>query len=275
MLPIRRCAVVAVTFLATLHAAANNIPSIVVNKAGSGKQNIIFISGLGCSSSVWDETVQALPGNTTYGISFAGFAGNEAQPNPILDRWESDILSFIDDNKIEKPILIGHSLGGTIALELAAMRPAMFRKVVIVDAFPCLPALYNPAFKAQPAMDLAPFVNQFTLMRSEQLAGMYKQMIADTSKAAMVTQWALRSDRKTMGQMYGTLMNKDLRTQLAAITCPVLVMLQPAMKVKDAEIKDSYKLLHQATITYATRGLHFIMYDDKEWYLHTLQSFLQ
>lgn len=72
---------------------------------------------------------------------------------PSFENWEMQIARFIKEKNIEKPILIGHSMGGGLALALAADFPYIVRRIVIVDALPCLMALTNPEFKSMPAKD--------------------------------------------------------------------------------------------------------------------------
>lgn len=86
---------------------------------------------------------------TCYAVSFSGFAGSKAQADPDLTLWENDIVKFIKDKKIRNPVLIGHSMGGTLALQIAANHPDIISKLVVVDAFPSPTALYNPRFKSQ------------------------------------------------------------------------------------------------------------------------------
>jgi pimeloyl-ACP methyl ester carboxylesterase len=47
--------------------------------------------------------------------------------------------------KIEKPAIVGHSLGGLLALMIAAKAPDAVGKVMVVDALPFYALLFNPA----------------------------------------------------------------------------------------------------------------------------------
>jgi hypothetical protein len=51
--------------------------------------------------------------------------------------------------------------------------------------------------------------------------------------------------------------------------------LQPNFKNTQDMVQQQYSTLKFAQIQYATKGLHFMMYDDKEWYLNSLRSFLK
>ena len=47
-----------------------------------------------------------------------------------------DLLSFIREHKLEKPIIIGHSMGGKVAMTFALEHPEMVEKLVVVDISP-------------------------------------------------------------------------------------------------------------------------------------------
>jgi pimeloyl-ACP methyl ester carboxylesterase len=262
----------------TLHAQSTKSFSVV--KEGSGKQNIILIPGYSCSGKVWDETVKAISGRSTcYVITFSGFAGEKPQANPTLATWVADLATYIKDEKISNPIIIGHSLGGGMAAWLAAEYPTLISKIVIVDALPSLSAYYNPSFVSQPTPDCSQFVNQFTTMSDEQFYSMQKMslpmMLSTAEKAATIIDWSVKSDRSTLAQTYCQFLNTDLRNKLSTITCKTLILLQTPFKQNDAIIQEQYKLLSNKTIKYADKGLHFIMYDDADWFLSEVKQFLK
>lgn len=270
---------ICITLLFCLAGYSQNTPSFNVIKKGRGKQTVIFIAGFASSSKVWDETVEILSKNkTTYTIGFSGFAGSTAQDNPDLTVWENDIVKFIKEQKIRNPILVGHSMGGTVALEIAATHPEIISKLVVVDALPSIAAFYNPSFKAQENIDCTPFIKQFVGMSDSQFYDMQKtsisQMVSSAARAEAILDWSVKSDRKTLGKIYCQFINIDLREKLAAITAPSLILLEPSFKSKEAEVKRQYAGLVNADIRFADKGLHFIMYDAPKWFVKSLQSFL-
>jgi len=253
--------------------------SFDVKISGKGKQSIIFIPGFGCSSEVWNETkINYEKDFTCYTLTMAGFAGITPMENPTFNKWEKEIADFIKQNKIFKPIVIGHSMGGGLGMAIASDYPELISKLIIVDALPCLAAVWNTSFKSNENNDCSVIVNKMMAETEEQFYQMQKmmmpQLLADTSKLDLVVNWTVKSDRKTFAEMYCDFSNTDLREKIAAIKCPTLVLLEANFANLKPAMNEQYKNLNMAEIKYATKGLHFIMYDDKEWYDKELKNFI-
>src|SRR5690554_5118696 len=99
--------------------------SFDVEIKGKGKP-IILIPGLASSGKVWEETSDTLEKNFECHIfTLAGFANQKAISieNGYLPIIEKEIIKYIQNELNEKPILIGHSLGGFLSLSLAISQP--------------------------------------------------------------------------------------------------------------------------------------------------------
>ena len=251
-----------------------------VAKTGNGKQSIIFLPGFASSGDVWNETKSNFEKDfTCYTFTMAGFAGVKPQPNASFKNWEIEIVNYIKANKIEKPIIVGHSMGGGLALAIASDYPELISKIAVVDALPCLAALRDPSFKSQENNNCASMVNQIAAMPEDEFYQMQKRnmamLLADASKQDEAISWSMKSNRKTFGEMYCDFSNTDLRDNIATIKCPSLIVLEFGFSNYKAPIEAQYKNLKTASFEYANKGLHFIMYDDKEWYLAQLSNFIK
>lgn len=250
-----------------------------VQKSGNGKQSIIFIPGFASSGEVWNETKSKFENDyTCYTLTMAGFAGIHPQPNASFKNWETQIVAFINNNKIVNPILIGHSMGGGLALAIASDYPELIEKIIVVDALPCLPAMMNPAFKTKENNDCSGIINQMTSMTNEQFYQMQKTaipgLLENPDMQELVVNWSLKSDRKTFAEMFCDFSNTDLRDKIKSIKCPSLILLESYFVNIKPAVEEQYKNLNNANMQYANKGLHFIMYDDKEWYFSQLNNFL-
>ena len=103
---------------------------------GEGRA-IIMIPGLASSGTTWDATVKHLSAHyRCLELTLAGFVGVPAIPGPLLTEARDQIAQYIRDNHLERPVIMGHSLGGSIALDLAAHYPDLVGPVIIVDSLP-------------------------------------------------------------------------------------------------------------------------------------------
>ena len=269
----------ALPLLSTTVSAQNKSYPFDIKISGKGDQSIIFIPGFASSGAVWDETKSNYEKDfTCYTLTMAGFAGIKPQPNATFTNWENSIANYIKENRIEKPIIIGHSMGGGLALAIASDYPELIKKIVVVDALPCLQALSNPAFTSTENPDCSQMVNQMTSLTEEQFhqiqTNSISRLVAETSKRELVVSWSISSDRKTFAEMYCDFINTDLRLKIKNIKCPSLILLEDSFKTVKPAIEEQYKNLNNANLQYSNKGLHFVMYDDKEWYLNQLNNFL-
>jgi len=250
-----------------------------VVKSGKGDKSIIFIPGCASSGEVWDDTrTKYEKDHTCYTLTMAGFAGVAPQPNSTFSVWVKSIADYIKENNIEKPVVIGHSMGGVMAMALASDYPDLIGKIIVVDGLPCLQALMNPNFKPVEKPDCSAMSAQIVAASDSDFYKMQtmsiKQLMADTTKREQVIGWSMKSDRKTFAEMYCDFYNIDLRDKVKNIECPSLILLEEYFKNIKPAIEDQFKNLKTASLQYSNKGLHFIMYDDKEWYFSQLDNFI-
>lgn len=250
-----------------------------VQISGQGDKSIIFIPGFASSGEVWKDTVKQFESNfTCHILTMAGFAGAAAQSPITFEHWKSQIANYIKNENIEGLILVGHSMGGGLAMAIAADYPELIEKIVIVDALPALMALTNPEFKSNDNLDCSEQVKHFQEMSNQQFYEMQKSsmpmLMANVEMHDTVLGWSMASDRETFAKMYCDFSNTDLRSRLNRIECPTLVLLESYFVNFKPAIEEQYKELKTGQFRYANKGLHFIMYDDVDWYLNELNQFI-
>jgi len=187
---------------------------------GEGRP-VIFIPGLGCPGEMWDGTIGKLHGVQSHVLTLAGFAGRPAVKPPLAASVRKELVRYIRANKLQKPIIVGHSLGGTIAYWLAETAPDLIGGTIVVDAGPALADTDPTTAKtlrnmwAQAGDDELP----------EQVKTAYSGMVADPARIAPFIDAIAKSDRQTMGDAIFELVKTDLRPQLAQIRAPLLLVL--------------------------------------------------
>ena len=126
---------------------------MTINVTGHGEP-LVLIHGLATTAHVWDAVVPALARDRmVVTLDVPGFgASAPAGPGFALDRVADRIARTVAAHGIPTPFdLVGHSLGGAIALTLAARRPTSVRRLILVAPAGLTP-LPRPASVLLPAL---------------------------------------------------------------------------------------------------------------------------
>ena len=106
-------------------------------KAGSGPPVLLVHGFAGSAFNCWRETLPALAeSHTVYGIDLLGL-GASSQPSDVtysIDLWREQCEAFVSEmGLVEPPVVVGHSFGSLIALELAAAGTTPVRAVGMMN----------------------------------------------------------------------------------------------------------------------------------------------
>jgi pimeloyl-ACP methyl ester carboxylesterase len=271
--------------------AAENMTSnkqFVTEVSGSGKP-VILIPGLMSDSRVWDELVASLSSNyQVHKINIAGFADTAAITHPSMVDVKAQLLAYIQQQKLQKPAVIGHSLGGFMSFWLASSAPKEIGPIVSVDGLPFIGPIFtrsNDTTVDSLAGQAKQIRGMYAAMSQQQLStqsryGLSIQATSDESKAR-VMQMIDTSDPKTVAQAMYELMSVDLRQDIANITSPVLLLGASGGFSNDEQKAQVQRLyaeqltaLPSAQLLMNTTSRHFIMFDDPKWLEQQIVTFL-
>lgn len=250
--------------------------------------DVILIPGLASSRNVWDATVAQLDDtHRVHVLNVRGFAGEPAGANgegPVLKPLIEEVAAYAA--ALDRPALIGHSVGGLISLEVAAARPDEVGRVLVVDALPFYSLLFNPAATVELAAPYAEMSRKQILgMTDAQFAAAQSQtvtgMTLNAEGRANVLDWSLTSDRRVVAQVMYEVMLDDARPRLSAITAPVTVLYawdasmgQPS-ELADGIFAGAYAGLPAAQLKRIDGSYHFIMLDQPEAFGAAVANFLR
>jgi pimeloyl-ACP methyl ester carboxylesterase len=129
-----------VTALALRPAVALAAPfasrRIAVTVRGNGR-DVLLIPGLASGPGIWNGQLSALPGYRYHLVQVRGFAGLAPEGNasgPLVTPLVDEIARYIAAAGLTRPAIVGHSMGGTLAMMLG-LRGAAGR-VMVVDMLP-------------------------------------------------------------------------------------------------------------------------------------------
>ncbi len=106
----------------------------VLDWGGQGR-SVILLAGGGNTAHVFDDFAPKLKANFhVYGITRRGFGASEFSTPIKEDQLDDDILAIIDSLKLDKPVLVGHSIAGAEMSSVALSRPDRIAGLVYLDA---------------------------------------------------------------------------------------------------------------------------------------------
>lgn len=267
-------------------ALAQAAPAFEVAVSGHGRP-LILIPGLASPAAVWDGLVAELAKtHECHVLQLAGFAGTAPIAEPLLAQTESQLRRYIADKGLRAPVVIGHSLGGFLALKLAAGADAPVARAVVVDALPAFGALRQP--ETTPAQLRAVAQQMRAQMEAQDPAGFaagqraaLARMISGERDRAWVGDASARSDRGSVIRAMAEMVGEDLRPALPTVQRPVLVLgswaaYQPyaSAATVEAMYRQQYQGLAGLQLEMAPEGLHFLMLDQPQWTLERVRRFL-
>lgn len=260
-------------------AAGANFGStrISVLTRGTGP-DVILIPGLTASRDIWAGTIAALPGYRYHLIQIAGFAGDPPRGNAtgaVAAPAAAEIARYITESGLKAPAIIGHSMGGLIALMIAARWPRRVGRAMVIDMLPA-PA----AGMGVSVAGLGPLADGLrdALTHSPEgrraLAGLIGLFGGPESDAG-------KSDPGVVARATHEIATTDLTGELARITGPLTVLyatIPGAQHIDAAAVDRAYREgfanAKNAQLKRVSGSGHMIMFDQPQRFRAELGAFL-
>ena len=281
-------AVLSLFFVSTVSAQdqVENYKHLNVKVIGEGEP-LLFIPGYSCSMDVWNEVLPKFQDRyECHVFTLPGFAENkQLVQKDFLKTVKDELTSYIKDKKLVKPVVIGHSMGGFMGLYLSSQSPDLLKGVVVVDGLPFLAAAMNPSITPEIALTNATMMRNGITQASDvnfeaQQKGTANFLMRNKDRLNETVSWSMKSDRNTLGLAIFELMTTDIRKDLIHTTIPIkhLGAYSTAYTTEEATMKimeDQYAHLKNKEIVLTSNAGHFIMYDDFDFLINEINSFLE
>lgn len=273
-------------FSAPAKFAAGNLQVEQVSDKGPA---LIFIPGLASGPWTWTQTAARLEKKyTVYLLTLPGFDGTKPAPEATLESLSRDLATLIEKRKIARPVLIGHSLGGTLSLAFAAAHSNLIAGVVAIDGLPVFPGTEMMTGDRTPlgANARAQITGQTPAQFAEYQRNYMKQIGSIDEKIAnSIAEQTSRSDIGATAEFAAQILMLDLRPQLPAIKVPV-VEISPfyapdlaRINVDEAGKTGYYRALlagiNQLEVISISPARHFVMFDQPEKFAVALDRALE
>jgi pimeloyl-ACP methyl ester carboxylesterase len=245
-----------------------------VEVRGSGP-DVIMIPGLTEGREVWARAVREIPGYRYHLVHISGFAGAPARGNargPIVAPLAAELARYIGQLGLRRPAIIGHSMGGTLAMMIAADHPRLVGRVMVVDMIPAPAGLFgqNPADASSIARGIA------GLTETESGRRLFSSMVNVFAPEGSTFR---NSDPAVVGRAMNELAAIDLTGKLPAIRAPLtIVYASPSAQAGadlDRRFARAYARARNPRFVRIDRSGHMIMYDQPARLEEAIRAFLR
>ncbi|WP_336957977.1 alpha/beta hydrolase [Sphingobium aquiterrae] len=243
---------------------------IAVTVRGQGP-DVILIPGLASGPGIWNGAVAASPGYRYHLVQVRGFAGLPADLNrsgPLIGPLTAEIARYIATGGVRRPAIVGHSMGGTLAMMLGLQGVA--GRIMVVDMLPDGAGMVGGT-----AGGVGYLAGQLSQWFTGTKAG--RQMLADMLAS---TPGAQGSDPDVIANALGELAQTDLGPRLPSLRIPLqVVYAQPAdaelRKTATQRFQAAYAHLRMAQLLPIGPSGHVIMEDQPARFAAALRNFLR
>lgn len=120
------------------HFRASDGAELAFEESGSGRPALVFVHGWQADRSVWRAAIDALGRNVhTLAVDLRGNGESRTAPGPYrLERFASDLRDLVAARGLGRVVVIGHSMGATVALRFAVDAPELTQGLVLIAPVP-------------------------------------------------------------------------------------------------------------------------------------------
>lgn len=252
--------------------------------------DVILVHGMGSHRDIWDTTAARLDGRyRLHLVQINGFAGVTAGANadgPVAAPVADEIARYIDEQGLQRPAVIGHSMGGTVGMMLAARHPDRVDRLMVVDMVPFMGMMFGgPSVTPEQVAPIAEGMRgQMRAAPPGVITPIQRQtvegMVRTESARALVLEHARTSSTGVVANAFYELLTTDLRPELANIRAPVtaLYVIPPNTPITpeqyDGIMRVSYGSLPQVRFVKIEDSYHFIMIDQFDRFISEVEAFL-
>jgi len=253
--------------------------SLHYTRTGGDKPQVVLAHGFSDDGSCWTPVTEALEGD--YDVIMVDARGHGRSEGPEqgygLDDMAADLAGVITELGVQKPAVLGHSMGGGTAFVLAGTYPELPRAILIEDAGMLnLTAPKTPADQERRAQMRAWITELKRMTREEMIA---EQRVASPGwSEAELYPWADAKLRFSFNALNRRgVAAVDWQATLRRVTCPALLMTaDPELGaiVAEEDAVAIQALIPQLRVVHIPEAGHNIRREQFDRYIDVVRSFL-
>lgn len=240
---------------------------------GRGKP-VLFLHGWLGSWRYWFPTMEVVAGHfRTYSFDFWGFGDSRRKrTQESIQAYSEQVIRFLDALGIDRVMLVGHSMGGMVALKTAIDHPGRIQRVVTVGA-PIDGDSLSWLLKLTDRPFLADTFARTPLLRRY----LFRFFLGQTNDPAVkeVIDDSVKSSADTLRYAISSMWRTDLRPELPRLRVPALIVHGERDEIVNPNQLDLFANVPLAEIFPMPRSRHFPFLDEPATFNEALLRFLR
>lgn len=240
---------------------------------------LLLIHGLGASTRDWKHQISRFSDRfRVLTIDLRGHGQSSKPPGPYsIAQFSRDIAALLRAVGASAAHVVGHSLGGMIAFELAVSEPEMIRSLIVVNSGPEIPM---NKLSERMRVYLNIFLRRTVVhtMGMRQLGKILGKKLFPNSdqrdlRESFVERWA-ENDKRAYLDSLAAALDWSVSSDLQNITCPTLIVASDN-DYTSLEFKKAYtEKIPIAQLVVIPDSLHFVTLDQPGCFNRAVMSFL-
>lgn len=244
---------------------------------GADKRAVLLIHGLGGCWQVWrhqQDFLAELDDVRVIAVDLRGHGGSTKSHEPYtIEMLADDVASLIEELSLGPCLVVGHSLGGMVAYQLAAVRSDLVWRLIIINSFSRIPKV---SFKALGKMLQRTFII-YVMGLPAWARVLSRQLLPGDDQARQREELCelskINDDRGAYMNAFKAVLKVDLRQRMGSITCPVKILAADtdytptASKIEDADLINATRDLEKtaaATVVEIKDSRHLSLWDQPD-----------
>jgi len=241
---------------------------ISYTKEGRKGPNLILIHGWCCDSKYWRKTTPSL--STEYQVYLIDLAGHGKsgtnRTNWTIPNYGEDVKALADQEKLSEATLVGHSMGGDVALAAAQLLGGRIRGVVLVDTYHSL----TVSSEEQISKIMAPMKENFVEGAKKFVYGMFP-VGADPGLAESIAEDMSSQEKSIAIPSAEATLRYDEGAAFTRLSVPVRCI---NCDMESSDYESARKSLRDFDATTMTNVGHFIMLEKPDEFNRVLRDTL-
>jgi len=266
-------------YLYGAHVQANGIRQHYLRYGGAGGERatrdaVILIPGITSPAVTWGFVAERFGRHfDTYVLDVRGRGLSEASDtlDYSLDAQAADVIALAQALALPRFALVGHSMGGRIAIRAAGRQPAGLTRVVAVD-----PPVSGPGRRAYPAK-LPWYVDSIRLARRGITLEQMREFCPTWTEEQLRlrAQWLHTCDERAIVTSFEAFQTDDIHADLPRIAVPLLLITaERGDVVRPGDVEEMRRLAPQLTEVRVPDAGHMIPWDHEANFYRAFGDFL-